>query len=175
MLERGTEKSQIRVDLESNSKNEEDKELIEFARSGITKISPNIETFPNILDPEEIQEVIAQVTETIDQKFIRFVKENKQPDINLWNIIKKKIRLLPTKSLIQMTRAMAEIHKIDMNQGVWSGLEDEFARRLQKMTFIEIIQMLWCFAYANRANREFFRKIENELYDRSEWKQVDYK
>ena len=161
--------------MESDSKNEEDKELIEYARSGITKFSPNIETFPNILEPEEIQEVIAQVTETIDRKFIRFVKENKRPDMNLWNIIKKKIKLLPTKPLIQITKAMVEIHKLDRNEGIWSGLEDEFSRRLQQMTFIEIIQMLWCFSYANRSNREFFRKIENELYDRSEWRQVDYK
>lgn len=133
-----------------------------------------IETYPDLLTPEDLVKAVQKLTPTIDQVFVNDLKENGDFDDHQWQKLKKKLRILPSSSLIKISKTFSDFPKFNKMDSVWIPLENEFSARLKNMSFDEIVKMLWCFAYSNRKNREFFRRIENELYDR-EWKYAHIK
>jgi len=169
-----TKNAKIIQDLQflAQNDNEQDEEPIYNNKNKIT-IS-KIETFPDLLTEDDLVNAVQKLTPTIDQIFVKNLKETGQLDEQKWQKLKKKLRILPSSSLIKITKTFSDFPKFHKMNNVWMPLENEFSDRLQKMTFNEIVKMLWCFAYSNRKNREFFRMIENELYDR-EWKYAHIK
>lgn len=119
-----------------------------------------------MLDEDDIVKAVQKVTPTIDQTFIKDIKLSGKLEEEQWKKIKKKIRMFPSYSLIKIAKTFSDFPKFHKMDSIWIPLENEFSTRLKNMSFDEIVQMLWCFAYSNRKSREFFRRIENELYDR---------
>ena len=91
------------------------------------------------MDQDEIVKAVQKLAPTIDQIFIKNLKETSQLDEENWKKIKKKIRLFPSFSLVKLTKTFSDFPKFHKMDSIWIPLENEFSTRLKKMSFDEII------------------------------------
>ncbi|EAR90623.2 hypothetical protein TTHERM_00123730 (macronuclear) [Tetrahymena thermophila SB210] len=64
------------------------------------------------------------------------------------------------------TKERIPIEIKNMCNSIWNTVESEFTRRLKFMSIDEIARTVRLYAHANRSNPQFFREIENELFER---------
>lgn len=130
-----------------------------------------IEIFPDLLEENELVRAIQRVSSTIDQLFIKEMQATGEIPEERLKKLKKKLKVLPAFSLITLAKSLGSVQKQQKAENLWISLENEAGKRLKNMSFEEIVAFLCYYSFANRRNREFFRAVENELYDR-DWNYV---
>lgn len=156
------------------SKFQEKSQKTEEIPAVFSKKRNEIETFPDLLEESEIIRAIQRVSPTIDQDFIKELQKTGEISEEKLKKLKKKLKNLPGFSLINLAKSLINLKKPQQAESLWVSLENETMKKLKTMSFSEIVAFLCYYSYANRRNREFFRLIENELYDR-DWNYVHIK
>ncbi|CAD8061272.1 unnamed protein product [Paramecium sonneborni] len=139
--------------------------------------SQKIDLHSDILSLKEIQSAIKSVVETHEEKFIQQIKVG-QYNPQLWLKIKRHyiepndaIRIIKIlgeqeqsqkNELLNKTQTTQELIKND----IYNYFIKYFSKKYEKLSFTQIAIILEQYAYVKRFDQEFFRIMENEIYDR---------
>ncbi|CAD8139202.1 unnamed protein product [Paramecium octaurelia] len=139
--------------------------------------SQKIDLHSDILSLKEIQSAIKSVVETHEEKFIQQIKVG-QYNPQLWLKIKR--HYIEPNDAIRIIKVLGEQDQAQRNQllnktqttqeliknDIYNYFIKYFSKKYEKLTFSQIAIVLEQYAYVKRFDQDFFRIMENEIYDR---------